>query len=96
VVIDALTFADRGEIVKVALDLMVERRVVLVTAMSDSAEFDTGNETLRALAESTADITLADWAEWTIDSVSVGSQMRTFEDWIAIVAEALVAVEEEG
>lgn len=96
VVIDALTFADHGEIVKVALDLMVERRVVLVTAMSDSAEFDTGNETLRALAESTADITLADWAEWTIDSVSVGSQMRTFEDWIAIVAEALVTVEEEG
>jgi hypothetical protein len=96
VVIDALTFADRGEIVKVALDLMAPRRVVVVTAMSDSDDFDTDNEKLRALAESTADITLADWAEWSIDPVADVGRVRTFEDWIAIVAEALQSDEGEG
>jgi hypothetical protein len=95
VVIDALTFADRGEIVKVALDLTATRQVVLVTAMSESADFDTDNETLRALAESTADIAVADWAEWTIDPVQDGSQIRTFEDWIALVTEALLSDEGE-
>jgi hypothetical protein len=89
VVIDALSFSTVGQIVAVTVDLTQTRRVVLVTADSDSPSTDELDEVLRSAAASTPNVVIADWTAALAD----GEATQTAEDWVAIVADAVFSVE---